>query len=61
MNKANFSDNVTRLATVPQAKERYKIGRTKLMQIAEDNNAVRRFGRSVRIDVLLMDKAIEKY
>ena len=61
MNKAKFDNTVTRLATVPQAKERYKIGRTKLMQIAEDNGAVRRFGRSVRIDVLVMDKAIENY
>ena len=29
--------------------------------IAENENAVRRFGRSVRIDVPVMDKAIESY
>ena len=61
MNKSNFSNDITKLATVPQAKERYKLGRTKLMQIAEDNNAVRRFGRSVRIDIEVLDKAIENY
>ena len=61
MNKASYSSNVVKLATVKQAKERYKLSRNLLMQIAEDNNAVRRFGRSVRIDVLVMDKAIENY
>lgn len=61
MNKANYSDALTKLATVEQAKERYKIGRTKLMQIAEDNGAVRRFGRIVRIDIEAFDKAIENY
>ena len=61
MNKSSYSNNVVKLATVKQAKERYKLSRGLLMQIAEDNNAVRRFGRSVRIDVLVMDKAIENY
>ena len=60
-NRLSYSDEVSKLATVEQAKERYKLSRNLLMQIAEDNNAVRRFGRSVRIDVLVMDKAIENY
>lgn len=61
MNKANFSNTITKLATVPQAKERYKLGRTMLMKVAEDNDAIRRFGRSVRIDIQVMDKAIKNY
>lgn len=61
MNKSNYSDTVTKLATVPQAVERYKLSRNTLMQIAEKENAVRRFGRSVRIDVPAMDKAINQY
>lgn len=61
MKKSNFSDNVTKLATVPQAVERYKLSRNTLMRIADNENAVRRFGRAVRIDVQIMDKAIENY
>lgn len=37
MNKPKYSNTITKLATVPQAEERYKLGRTKLMEIAEDN------------------------
>lgn len=61
MNKARFSNEIIKLCTVQQAIERYKIGRTSLMQLAERENAVRRFGRSVRIDVQVLDKAIEQY
>ena len=58
MNKSNFSNNVTNLATVPQAVYRYILSRYTLMRIADDEKAVRRFGRAVRIDVQIMDKAI---
>ena len=61
MNKSKYSDEITKLCTVKQGCERYKLGRNKLMEIAENENAVRRFGRSVRIDVPAMDKAINNY
>lgn len=61
MQKANFSNNITKLATVEQAKERYKLSRNLLMKVAENENAIRRFGRSVRIDVKILDNAIEQY
>lgn len=61
MNKPEYSNTITKLATIPQAVERYKLGRTKLMEIAESENAVRRFGRSVRIDIPAMDRAINNY
>lgn len=61
MNKPKYSDAVIKLATVPQAIERYKLGRTKLMEIAENEGAVRRIGRTVRIDIPLMDAAINNY
>lgn len=61
MKQAQYSNNLTKLATVKQAVERYKLGKTKLMEVAEDNNAIRRFGRAVRIDVEVMDKAIANY
>lgn len=31
------------------------------MQLAERENAVRRFGRSIRINIEVLDKAIEQY
>ena len=61
MNKANFSNTITKLATVPQAVERYKLSRNTLMRIAGQENAVRRFGRAVRIDVQVLDRAINNY
>lgn len=61
MNKASYSNDVSKLATIEQARERYKLSRNLLMRIAENENAVRRFGRSVRIDIPEMDKAIEQY
>lgn len=61
MRKSNFDNEITKLATVQQAQSRYKLSRNMLMKIAEDNNAVRRFGRSVRIEIPLMDKAISNY
>lgn len=61
MNRANFSGEVTKLATVKQATERYKLGRTSLMKLAENENAIRHFGRAVRIDVQVLDRAIEQY
>ena len=61
MNKAKYEKSVVKLGTVKEAKERYRLGRNKLMEIAENENAIRRFGRSVRIDISVMDKAIEQY
>lgn len=61
MYKPAYSDNVTKLATVPQAKDRYKVSRNTLMRLAEQENAIRRFGRAVRIDIQILDKAISNY
>lgn len=61
MNKAKYSDTVVKLATVPQAMERYKLGRNMIMKLASDNEAIRRFGRAIRIDVETLDRAIEQY
>lgn len=61
MNKASYSNNISKLATVNQARERYKLSRNLLMKIAEDNGAVYRIGRTVRLDIPKLDKAIEQY
>ena len=62
MHKAKYLRAVFKLATVNEARERYRLSRNLLMKIAEDNNALRRFGtRAIRIDIQVMDRAIENY
>ena len=59
MNKPMYSNILTKLATPPMACERYKLSRSKLMEIAEKADAIRRFGRSVRVDIEKMDCYLE--
>ena len=59
MKKNSFEDNVSKLSTVPQAIERYKISRKTLMKYAKDLDAVVRFGRSVRINCTKMDAYVD--
>lgn len=60
MNKAKYSDNVSKLATVQQAMERYKLSRNSLLKVGEDAGAIRRLRRAVRIDIQKMDEYIDK-
>lgn len=60
MNKNSFSNDLSKMATVPQAIERYKVSRLTLMKFAEKYNALVRFGRSVRIDIEKFDAGIEE-
>ena len=61
MQKGNYGDFLSKCGTVNQARERYKLSRNLLMKIAEDNGAVYRIGRAVRIDIPKMDKALDNY
>lgn len=54
-----YSDTVSKLATVKQAMDRYKICRNSLMDFATEHGAVVRFGRSVRIDCQKLDSCLE--
>lgn len=58
MKNMNYSDEITKLATVPQAVERYKISRKTLMKYAKQYEAIVSFGRSVRIDIEKFDAGI---
>ena len=60
MNKPNYSIENAKLLTVEQARQRYQLSRNLLMKTAEECYAIRRFGRAVRIDYLVLDRAIEK-
>ena len=59
MHKPSYSNEITKLATVKQAIERYKLGRTALVDYATKVGALRKIGRSVRIDIEVFDKALE--
>lgn len=58
MKNMQYSDEITKMATVPQAIERYKISRKTLMKYAEKYNALVKFGRSVRIDTERFDAGL---
>lgn len=58
MRNMQYSDAITKMSTVPQAIERYKISRKTLMKYAEKYDALVRFGRSVRIDIERFDAGI---
>ena len=60
MNKAKYSTDVTKFATIDMAKERYKLSRASVVNLAEENNALIHIGRCVRIDVQKLDKALDK-
>lgn len=60
MQKNNFSTELSKLATVPQAMDRYKISRMTLMKYAEQSGAIVRFGRSVRINIDKFDEGLEQ-
>ena len=59
MKNNSFSAELSKLSTVPQAEERYKISRKTLMKHASDIGAVVRFGKSVRINIEKMDKYVD--
>ena len=46
--------------TVDQARARYNLGRGSIMKIGEEAGAIIRIGRSIRINVSLLDAAFSK-
>ena len=60
MQNNSFSAEISKLATVPQASDRYKISRKTLMKYAENAGAVVRFGKSVRINIEKMDALVDQ-
>lgn len=61
MQKKQYGNTaVSKLATVLEAQERYRMSRASLIQLAEKANAIRRFGRMIRIDAGLLDKFIDE-
>ena len=64
MNRKKYSSEInerTKLITYEQASERYQLGRSSLIKIANECGAIRKIGRSVRLNLEVMDEAIESY
>ena len=62
MNRATYSKSeIVKLATVNEARERYRLSRGMLMRIASENHALKKIGGCVRIDVKVLDNALELY
>lgn len=59
MQKNKFSNRILKYATCIEAQERYKLSRNMLMRVATQAGAVRRIGRSVRIDVCVLDEFLD--
>lgn len=60
MNAPKYNERISKFCTVNEGMERYRLGRNHLMQLAEEHRAVRRFGRSVRIDARLLDEVFDR-
>ncbi|MBQ8983284.1 MAG: hypothetical protein IJ079_06815 [Lachnospiraceae bacterium] len=62
MKYKNYTKNDNpRLLTIEEARQNYRMSRNLLMRIATECNAVRRFGRAVRIDPVVFENGIENY
>lgn len=61
MNRPFYKNEPTKLCTIDEACERYRLGKTMIRKIAEENNAIKHIGRCTRIDLEVMDKAISNF
>ena len=61
MNRNKFNNEVSKLATCEQARQRYKLSRGLLMNLAESAGAIRRISaRCIRIDVNVLDDYLDQ-
>lgn len=59
MNHSSYSADVSKLATIPMARDRYKLSRNALVKYANEANAVVKLGKSIRINITKMDMYID--
>ena len=60
MNKPKYTSDVTKFATVKMATERYKLSKASVIIMAKQCHALIHIGRSVRIDIEKLDKALDE-
>ena len=61
MRKAIYVQAPVKYATVPEAMQRYRLGKNTLMNILRDTSALKRFGRVLRVDIESTDKILDSY
>lgn len=61
MNKSSFSNKIEKYGTVPQACDYFKLSRNTLMKLLNETGAIKKFGKSVRIDIPLATKVLDSY
>lgn len=62
MNRPNYSrGEIVKLATVNEARQRYRLSRGMVTKLASDNGALMKIGNCVRIDVSILDNALKLY
>ena len=62
MRKAIYDTNKpVKYCTIPEASERYRLSRFLLLKILDGTDAIKRFGKAVRIDVTIADKLLDTY
>ena len=61
MRKAIYVQAPVKYATVPEAMQRYRLGKNTLMNILRDTSALKRFGRVLRVDTESADKILDSY
>jgi hypothetical protein len=61
MKKCAFVEEPQKLLTVAEARERYRLSRETVVKYAKTAGAFRKFGKSARIDMVLMDQYIDEH
>lgn len=62
MRKAIYDTNKpVKYCTIPEASERYRLSRFLLLKILGETDAIKHFGKSVRVDVTVADKLLDAY
>ena len=61
MRMPKYSNDIFKYATVPQACDYFKLGRNSLMKYLDNTGAIKRFGKSVRIDIPKATEILDSY
>ena len=62
MRKAIYDTNKpVKYCTIPEASERYRLSRFLLLKILDGTDAIKHFGKSVRVDITVADKLLDAY
>lgn len=61
MKRCDFKDTPTKLLTVAEARERYRLSENSIAKYAKLAGAYFKFGKSARIDMIRLDQYIDEH